>query len=125
LTVLIDSWAWIEYFKGSVPGLRVKEFIDTDSEIIVSAINVSEVYHFLLKNRTIQEAEELINFLMKTSFVVQLDAHLALQAARFKYEKKMGLADAIVLATARAHHCSIVTGDSDFKHEKDVLYLGK
>ena len=125
MTVLIDSWAWIEYFKGSVPGLKAKECIDADSEIIVSSINVSEVYHFLLKNRSVPEAEELIQFLLKTSFVVQLDIQLALQAARFKYEKKMGLADAIVLATARAHHCPILTGDSDFKNEKDLVYLGK
>lgn len=125
MTVLIDSWAWIEYFKGSPAGLKAKEFIDTDSEILVSAINISEIYHFLLNNRSAQEAEECIAFVLKTSFVVQLDVSLALQAARFKKEKKMGLADAIVLATARSHRCPIVTGDSDFKNESDVMYLGK
>ncbi len=124
MTVLIDSWAWIEYLKGTAYGQKAKEYIEGDDEKIVSSINVAEIYNFLLKNKP-NEADNLIDVVIKTSFVIFLQTEIALQAARYKHEKKFGMADAIVLATANAHNAQIVTGDDDFKDEKNVVYIGK
>ena len=115
MTVLIDSWAWIEYFKGTQYGERARKYIESGEEILVSAINVSEVYRFLLQHRA-QEAQQLIDFVLRTSFVIPIDVPIALHAARLKVEKKFGMADAIVLATAREQHSQVVTGDDDFKN---------
>lgn len=41
-----------------------------------------------------------------------------------RHEKKFGMADAIVLATAKLHDAKIVTGDDDFKGEPNVSYVG-
>lgn len=124
MTVLIDSWAWIEYLKGSSFGQEAKKYIEGDDEVIVSSINIAEVYNFLLKNKQ-EEADALIDFVLKTSFVIPLNSGIALQAARNKYEKKFGMADAIVLATANLHDAIVVTGDDDFKKESNVVYIGK
>jgi hypothetical protein len=32
MTVLVDSWAWIEYFKGSAAGGKVKELIENSQD---------------------------------------------------------------------------------------------
>jgi len=123
MTVLIDSWAWIEYFKGSSYGIKSKDFIEGNEEIITSSINVAEVYNFLLKNNIYKQ--NLIDFMIKTSFVIVIDTNIALQAAKYKFEKKFGMADAIVLATAKFHNAKIITGDDDFKDEENVTYIGK
>ena len=123
MTVLIDSWAWIEYFKGTSQGQKAKKYVEGEEEIIVSSINITEVYTFLLRNKS-EEASKLIEFLFQTSFVVALDTEIALIAAKNKYEKKFGIADAIVLATAKQHNAKIVTGDDDFKKENNVIYMG-
>ena len=122
MTVLIDSWAWIEYFKSSEAGKRAKGFIEGGS-IIISAINVAEVFrHMLILSK--KDAEDALSFMLKISFVVPVSVKLAKDAALIKHEKKWGLGDSIVLATALQHGAKVVTGDSDFKNEPSVIFLG-
>ena len=123
MTVFVDSWAWIEYFKGTSSGKKATSFIEGEEKVIVSAINVAEVRLFLLRHKP-AETEKLIGFLLNTSFPVLISTEIAMQAAKTKHEKKLGLADAIVLVTARMHNAKIVTGDDDFKREEGVIYIG-
>ena len=124
LTVLVDSWAWIEYFKGSPAAQKAKEIIESSQQLLVSAINISEIYLFLIRNRA-SEAEKLIKFVLDSSFVIPLETGLSLKAAKIKHEHKIGLADAIVMATAEESKAEILTGDDDFKNMKNVIYIGK
>ncbi len=124
LTVLVDSWAWIDYFKGTSFGIKAKEIIESGDKLLLSTINASEIYHFLLKNKP-AEAERLIRFVLGSSFVIQLNTSIALKAAKIKHNQKVGLADAIVMATAEENNATILTGDEDFKSLKNVIYIGK
>ncbi len=124
MTVLVDSWAWIEYFKGTTAGEKARRCIEGDEKVIVSAINVAEVRLFLLRHKRAEEGK-LIRFLLNTSFPVPISTEIALQAAEAKHEKNFGMADAIVLATAKLHDAKIVTGDDDFKGEEAAIYIGE
>lgn len=124
MTVLIDSWAWIEYFKGSEFGEKAQEHIESGQEIIISAISVSEVQGFLLRHGDIYDPNQTLQFMLDASFVISVDTSIALDAAAIKKELKMGLADALILATARQHSCSVVTGDDDFEGKEKVIYIG-
>ena len=124
MTVLVDSWAWIEYFKGSSAGVKAKEIIESSQKVLLSTINVSEIYLFLLRNKP-ADAERLIKFIIDSSFITPLTTSIALKAARIKHMQKIGLADAIVAATAEENNAKILTGDDDFKNMKNVIYLGK
>lgn len=124
MTVLVDSWAWIEYLKGSPAGEKSKEIIESGRQLLLSSINVSEIYLFLLRNKP-SEAERLIKFVLNTSFIIPLETATALRAAKIKHSHKIGLADAIVIATAEENKAEILTGDDDFKNMKNVIYIGK
>ena len=124
MTVLVDSWAWIEYFKGMPAAQKAREIIESNEQMFVSAINVSEIYLFLLGNKP-SEAEKLIKFVLNSSFVIPVETNLSLKAAKIKHEHKMGLADAIVMATAEENNAKILTGDDDFKNMQNVIYIGK
>lgn len=124
MTVLVDSWAWIEYFKGSSFGAKAKEIIESGDKLLLSTINASEIYHFLLKHKP-ADAEKLIHFVLSSSFVIPLETPIALKAAKIKYDKKIGLADAIVVASAEENDATILTGDEDFKGMKNIFYIGK
>lgn len=63
--------------------------------------------------------------LMKQGEVVDLDAGLALSAARLGPELKLPLADSIVLTTARTHDATLWTQDSDFEGLEGVRYVKK
>ncbi len=124
MTVLVDSWAWIEYFKGTPSGGKARSYIEGEEKVIVSAINVAEVRLFLLRHKRAEE-ERLIRFLLSTSFPIPISTEIALQAALTKHEKRFGMADAIVLETAKLHDAKIVTGDDDFKGEDAAVYIGE
>ncbi len=127
---VIDSWAWIEYFKGSTPGKRAKEYIESGEEVLVSAINVSEIYRFLLRwCKSDNEVEQYISFVLKAAFVIPVDTDIAIKAAKLKHERtkfgrKFGLADAIVLVTAQEHYGVVISGDDDFEKEESVIFIG-
>lgn len=123
MTVLVDSWAWIEYFRGSKAGLRVEENLKALDEIIISTINIAEVYRYMLANVTLTQAKEALQFILKRSFVIPVTIPIATMAAELRHEKKTGLGDSIVMATGRKHDAKILTGDPDFKNESNVIFL--
>ena len=125
MTVLIDSWAWIEYFKGSKSGGQVKEIIeDSDERAVISAVNVAEVYGWILRYYDEGVAEEKRAAMRERAFVCDVDEEIAVEAARTKQQKKWGLGDAIVFATAKKSEATIVTGDPHFRDLENVIFLG-
>lgn len=124
LTVLIDSWAWIEFFKGSKAGEKVKDFIDGSDIVVISAINMAEVYRWFLRSYTNAEAEEARKVMKEVCLVVPVTEGIAVEAAGIKHRKKWGLGDSLIYATAKQEKAEIVTGDPDFKGIKGVVFIG-
>jgi len=59
---------------------------------------------------------------MQQGAVVDLDARLALLAARISLERKLPMADSVILATARAYGATVWTQDADFKDLPGVQF---
>ena len=125
MAVLIDSWAWIEYFKGSPAGEQVRPYLSGSHELLISTINAAEVYRSFLSTQNERDAKQAAKFMICTAFPIPVSLSIALFAAHIRHEKKFGLGDAIIMATARKHHADILTGDPDFKNEEQVIYIGK
>ena len=123
MILLIDSWAWIEYGRGTPAGELVRAYIEGDHTLLFSAINVAEVYRWFLHNKDEPGANVMHQFMMSRGFVILLDDKTAVAAAKEKVEHKMGLADAIVLATAKSQKATIITGDPDFAGHPDVIII--
>lgn len=125
MTVLFDSWAWVEYFRNGEKAKDVVAYLEKDIDIYISAITVAEVFRFLLHHETRQTAEKLTRWMMQRSHVIVLTSKIAWSAAEYKHKYKWGLGDATVYATARSKGIDIVTGDADFKEVPNVIYFGK
>jgi predicted nucleic acid-binding protein len=128
MTVLVDSWAWIEYFKGSAAGEKVKELIENSQDkVIVSAVNIAEVYNSFLRDYSTPDnkryAEASRNAMKQRSYVYDVDEEIAVDSAKVKHEKKWGLGDSIIYATARREGAKVLTGDPHFRGLKDVIFL--
>ena len=63
LIVLIDSCVWIDYFAGK--NSKAKEFIEGEHKIVISSINLAEVYRFMLVHRIKKDALITIEFMKK------------------------------------------------------------
>jgi predicted nucleic acid-binding protein len=116
----------MEYFMGTLKGEKVKRFVDDDLQLYTSPIVIAEIYSKSL--RTDGKAEERKDFILKRCAVVLLDENIAVEAAKIHAESKVkipdfGLADAIILASARSRKIKVLTGDPHFKNFDDAIML--
>ncbi len=125
---VIDSYAWIEYFTGSILGEQIKSLIESSDEKITPTICLAEVYAKTLKVESQELAEKQRAFIKEKSSLAFLDESIAVESARLNVRMKKevdgwGLADSIVYATAIAKKADVVTGDEHFKKLKNVLFI--
>ena len=122
---VIDSYAWIEYFRGSKAGETAKEFIEGGGALTPTIV-LAELSDKYLRER--QDLAEDLFFIKSKSHIVFLDEVTALEAGRLNVTMKKevngwGMADSIILATARKNNAKVVTGDEHFRKIKDTILL--
>jgi predicted nucleic acid-binding protein len=126
---VIDSFAWMEYFFGSKRGAVAREIIDSNSnEKFTPAICIAEIYVKSLRNEGEDMAETRRNFMHGRTAISPLNEGIAVEAAKIDVARKKqvrdwGLADSIVLATARGMDAKVVTGDLHFKGLQDAVMI--
>ena len=124
--MLLDSFAWMEYFMGTQEGEKIRRLVDDDIQLYTSPIVIAEIYSKSL--RTDGNAEERKDFIIKRCALIVFDENIAVEAAKIHAENKIkkpdfGLADAIILASARNRNIKVVTGDPHFKDFKDTIMM--
>ncbi len=124
MTVLIDSWAWIEYWRGGSRSKKAAEHVEGSEPAVASTINLTEIFFWVLRHYNERLAQEKRETLRKRCFLIPADETIAVDAARLKRSLKLSLADALILATARSRDAKVVTGDKDFKGLPDAQYIG-
>jgi len=124
LTVLVDSWAWIEYWSGGSHADQAALHIEGKENAIVSTVNLAEIYYWILLHYDEKTAEEKVITIRKRCFIIPVEEEIAIEAAKIKHKTKMALADSIIIATAKKVKAKILTGDPDFRSLKDILYIG-
>lgn len=119
---VVDSSGWLEYFaNGANAGFFAPAIEDLDG-LLVPSISILEVFKRVLAQRGEREALQAAAH-MRLGRVVDLDAALALWAARISLDLKVPLADSVILATARAHDAVLWTQDRDFEGLEGVRYV--
>ena len=126
---VIDTFAWIEYFKGSKQGLIVKRlFGDGKNKFITMECCLSELRGFCLKNN--MDFDRLYTIVNRNSIILPVMRDLWINAAKVRFElrktiKNFGLIDSILVAKQQKLKCKIVSGDPHFKSLRNVIYLDK
>jgi len=126
---VIDSYAWLEYFMGTPAGERAKEIIDSSAnEKLTPTICMAEIYAKALRVEGAEKAELQRAFIKSRSAMVPLTEEVAVEAAKVDVEMKgrvmgWGLADSIVLSTARRKGAKVLTGDDHFASLEETIYI--
>lgn len=121
---VVDSSAWLEYFADGVGAAHFASPIEAVGRLVVPAVCLLEVFKVVLRQRGESDALQAVA-LMQQGRIVDLDATLALAAAKAGLEHKLPLADSIVYATAQTVGGIVWTQDDDFKGLADVEYFPK
>ena len=126
---IIDSYAWLEYFMGTDGGEKVKAILDSEvNEKLTPSICLAEIYAKILRSEDAEKAELRRAFIKSRSALVVLGEELAVEAAKLDVVMKKrvpgwGLADSIVLSTARDRGGKVVTGDQHFRGLPEVYMI--
>jgi len=94
------------------------------SELLVPSISIYKVFKKVLQERGESEGFQAVAT-MQQGRVVDLDATLALRAAKISAELKLPMADSVMLATAQVHEAALWTQDADFEGIEGVEYVEK
>lgn len=87
-------------------------------------MSVLEVFRWVYREHGESDALRAVA-LMQQGHVVELDATLALRAAKLGLQHKLPLADSILLATADVFGATLWTQDADFESIAGVQYRPK
>jgi predicted nucleic acid-binding protein len=118
---VVDSSAWLEYFANGPNAGFFAPAIEKTSDLLVPSLVLYEVFRRVLQQRDEGAALQAVAVMQQGS-VIDLDAPLALNAARLSTERRLPLADSVILATAQAHAAVLWTQDADFKGMAGVEY---
>jgi len=124
---VFDSYAWVEYFRGTPAGEVVADELDAGiggTPLVV----VAELRDKYVREDIPQWSKDFA-FLKEATILVPEDEMIALRAGetknRMRAERRrdFGLIDGIIWETARAHEAALVTGDPHFRGLSSVVFL--
>lgn len=121
---LVDSSAWLEYFADEPNADFFRPAIENVAELVVSSINVYEVFKRVLQQRDESAALRAVA-LMEQGRLIDVDERIALHAAEMSLRLKLPMADSVILATVRACDATLWTQDADFKGIEGIRYRAK
>jgi len=121
---VVDSSAWLEYFANAENAAYFSTPIEQTDELLVPSLTIYEVFKRVLQQRNEGDALQVVA-VMAQGTVIDLDARIALSAARLSIDASLPMADSVVFATAREYGAVLWTQDADFKHLPDVRYREK
>jgi predicted nucleic acid-binding protein len=121
---VVDSSGWLEYFAEEPNAEFFAPAIEATAELVVPVISLFEVFKRVYQQRGEDDALKAVAVMMQGQ-VVNLDAPLALSAAKLSQDISLPLADSLRLATARSYQATLWTQDEHFKGIAEVQYIAK
>lgn len=121
---LVDSSGWLEYFTGGKNAKYFANAIQDTKNLIVSTINIYEIYKKILSERDETSALQALG-LMQQGKVVDVSLVVSVQAAKNSVELKMPMAESLIYTTAQIYEATLWTQDSDFENLDGVKFIRK
>jgi len=113
---IIDTYAWVAYFSGTLGEKAARWIIETGNNQTPTVVLAE------LKNKYVQEHLEHFDkdlaFIKRKSFIVPLDEMTAVKAGEIRATieiEEIGIVDCVLLALSRLTGLKVLTGDEHFK----------
>ena len=125
-TYLVDTHAWVEYFRGSQLGIRTADIIDIDITLIpryTHTLSLTELVRAYHQNGNLPEDLRII--IERSSILWGISRSIALRAGHLRNllvpitrrnrSSGIGTVDCLLLSIALDKGCKLITGDRDFE----------
>jgi len=121
---LVDSSGWLEYFADSKNAKHYAPIIENTELLIVSPINLYEVYKKILIEKDEYVARQIVG-IMQQARIIEINPAISIEAAKLSHQYKLPMADSLIYATAKINKAILWTQDVDFKGLYGVKYFKK
>lgn len=121
---IVDSSGWLEYFSDGPNADYFEEPLGNTLELLVPTIILYEVFKVVCRQRGEDSALQA-TAVMQQGRIIELNNSIALFAAKLSLDKKIPMADSIILATAQTNDATLWTQDNDFEGLESVRYFPK
>ena len=121
---VVDSSGWLVYFADEPNAEFFAPAIENTKELIIPAICLYEVFKRVYQQRGEDDALKAVGQ-MQSGQVIELDAPLALRAAKVSLGFGLPMADSMILATARILDATLWTQDEHFEDLPGVRFFPK
>ncbi len=126
--IMLDSWAVLAYLEDEKSGQAVAELLSEAGEhgtpVLMSVVNVGEVWYILAREVSETEADKAIHELRQLGIeFMAVEWELARMAGSFKARYRMSFADCFAAALAKSHKAELITGDKEFKQVESEVQV--
>ena len=119
---VVDSNGWLEYFADGPNAKFFSNAIENIKDLLVPTISIYEVFKRIMQQRSENEALQAMA-VMQQAKVVDIDTTIAIYAAKLSIEKKLPMADSLMLSTANIYNATFWTQDAHFSEIEDIKYV--
>jgi len=117
---VVDAWAMIAWLLDQAAAPAVESFIQEAAagnlQLLMSWMNVGEVYYIISKRHGSERAAEFLSRLPSLPIrLVLSDEDGILAAAEVKAAHPVSFSDAFAIALAQAEQASVITGDDEIR----------
>ena len=135
-SIIIDTYAWIEYFSGTNMGKRVKRILAEEYTYTPTIVLAEIARKYIREGINTSVVKQRLQIIGELSTIIRIDYSIALEAAKaylelLEHSKKLGLrtkpglGDAIILATAKVLNAKVLTGDRHFQELDITIWMGE
>ncbi|MCF6270613.1 MAG: type II toxin-antitoxin system VapC family toxin [Melioribacteraceae bacterium] len=121
---LVDSSGWIEYLIDDKNAKHFAPIIEDTNNLIVSTINIFEVYKKIILKVHESYALSAITF-MQQAKIFTVTSEISIEAVQLSIKHNMPMADSIIYITGKLNNATIWTQDYDFKNLPNVKFIKK
>jgi len=121
---VVDSSGWLEYFADGPNAAFFAPPIEATRELLVPTLSLYEVFKRVLQQRGEDQALQAVA-LMQQGQLADITAAIALSAAKASIERRLPMADSIMLTTAQTLGATFWTQDADFEGVEGVKYVAR
>jgi predicted nucleic acid-binding protein len=127
MNYVIDTYAWVEYFRGTDKGKKLKSLLEQNHRFFTPVCCIFELRSWALSDSL--DFTRILNVVRSVSGIEPINDDDWEEAAvvRHKHRKTIkdfGLVDALIVVVQQNRHAKVISGDRHFKTLKNVVYIG-
>ena len=125
---VIDTYAWVEYFRGTEKGKKLQKLLEQEHRFITPVCCVFELKSWALSENL--DFAAILNTVQSQSRIKPVSDSDWEEAAEARHKhrktiKDFGLVDALIVVIQQRLKAKVVSGDKHFKTLRNVVYIGE